>query len=103
MSAALSLLCDLRHSLGLGWLDVVQVIVHSVVEKAHDGGPGCRKEEGYRHVSAFQRQSPQPNPLAQQCTGPTLTPKTLGAAPGARGEREGLSGVEFSMSQGRNL
>lgn len=61
------------------------------------------EKEGYRHVSAFQRQSPQPNPLAQQCTGPTLTPKTLEAAPGARGEREGRSGVEFSMSPGRNF
>lgn len=95
---ALSLSWDLGHSLGLGWLDVVQVIVHPVVEKAHNGGPRCRKAEGHRHLSACQQQSAQPNPLAQQCTVPALTPKSGGGG----GESEGLSGVEFCMSLNRN-
>ena len=90
LPSALSLPWDLRHSLGLGWMDVLQVIVHSVVQKAHDGGPGCGKAEGHRHQSVFQRQSPQTNPLAQQCTGPTLTPKSRGGGiswVGWRGEK----------------
>lgn len=84
----------LRDSLGLGWPDVVQVIVHRVVEKAHDGGPGWGKGEGHRHPSIFLVTKPPAKPTcpAMHSADPhTQNPR--GSSWGAgEGESEGLSG-----------
>lgn len=77
-----------RNSLGVGRLDVAQVIVHRMVEKPHDGGPGWGKS---RRPDSSQHPSDKPEkhktPTKSACPATQYRPPTQGPSSSSRARK----------------